>query len=242
MGRNGNQQDRFVARPRSKAPKASAKTHDLAGIVTLERVNAPKQARSEQRLQDIIQALEALLDGRAFEEITIPDIAARAGCVPASIYARFRDKNSILVALHESIHNRQMVQIDENMRPERHAGLSLDESIFMIFRNLARHYTRHRNLLRPAFLLGDREIYERAANLIRQASDRIAAIVRQKTKAGSHDQIDKRVDLGTRAVYALLQQRMVFQSLATGRYMPANDDEMAAELVLLFKRNLSQDA
>jgi len=135
-----------------------------------------------------------------------------------------------------------MAQIDENMRTERHAELSLDESIFMIFRNIARHYTRHRNLLRPAFLLGDREIYERAANLIRQASDRIAAIVRQKTKAASHDQLDKRVDLGTRAVYALLQQRMVFHPFATGRNMPANDDEMAAELALLFKRNLSQDA
>jgi len=231
-----------VPRPRSKNPKASAKAHDLSGIVTLERVNAPKQARSEQRLQDIIQALEALLDGRAFEEITIPDIAARAGCVPASIYARFRDKNSILVALHESIHNRQMAQIDENMRPERHAGHSLDESIYLIFRNLARHYTRHRNLLRPAYLLGDAEIHERAANLTRHASERIAAIVRDKTKTGSHDQLDKRVDLGMRAVYALLQQRMVFQSLATGRYMPGNDEEMAAELALLFKRNLSHDA
>jgi hypothetical protein len=112
----------------------------------------------------------------------------------------------------------------------------------MIFRNLARYYTRQRNLLRPAFLLGDSEIYERAANLMRHASEGIAAIVRQKTKAGSHDQLDKRVDLGTRAVYALLQQRMVFHPFASGRHMPGNDDDMAAELALLFKRNLSQDA
>lgn len=234
-------QDRFVPRPRVSKVKMSTKAHDLERIVKLERVNAPKQARSEKRLQDIIQALESLLDGRAFEEITIPDIAARAGCVPASIYARFKDKTSILVALHESIHNRQIAQIDETMRLERHEQLSLDESILTIFRNLARYYTRHRNLLRPAYLLGDSEIYERAAALIRHASERIATIVRQKAKSGPSD-LDKRIDLGTRAVYALLQQRMVFHPLPTGRYPPANDDEMAAELALLFKRNLTQGA
>jgi AcrR family transcriptional regulator len=231
-------QERFVAPPRAGKTKASAKAHDLERIVQLERVNAPKQARSEKRLQDIIQALESLLDGRAFEEITIPDIAARAGCVPASIYARFKDKTSILVALHESMHNRQIAQIDENMQVERHAQLSLDDSIFKIFRSLARYYTRYRNLIRPAYLLGDNEIYERGAATIRHASDRIAAIIRQKTKGAPQD-LDQRVDLATRAAYALLQQRMVFHPHPTGRYPASSDDEFAAELVLLFKRQLS---
>jgi AcrR family transcriptional regulator len=236
-----DREDRFVPRPRASKAKASPKAHDLVGIVKLERVNAPKQARSEKRLQDIIQALETLLDGRAYEEITIPDIAARAGCVPASIYARFKDKTSILVALHESMHNRQIAQIDENMRPQRHAELSLDDSIYMIVRNLARYYTRYRNLIRPAYLLGDDEIYERGAATIRHASENIAAIARDKMKDGPRD-LDKRVDLATRAIYALLQQRMVFHPQPTGRYSPADDDAMAAELVRLFKRNLSQDS
>lgn len=233
-------EDRFVPRPRASKAKASQKAHDLVGIVKMERVNAPKQARSEKRLQDIIQALESLLDGRAFEEITIPDIATRAGCVPASIYARFKDKTSILVALHQSIRDRQITLIDETMRAERHAELSLDESIFKIFRDLAKYYTRHRNLLRPAFLLGDSEIYSRVAVNIRHTSDHITAIVRQKAKHTPRD-LEKRIDLATRAAYALLQQRMVFHPLATGRYPPANDDGIATEMTLMFKRNLSSE-
>jgi hypothetical protein len=35
---------------------------------------------------------------------------------------------------------------------------------------------------------------------------------------------------------------MVFHPQPTGRHPPADDDAMAAELVRLFKRNLSQDA
>ncbi|MDI1266523.1 MAG: TetR/AcrR family transcriptional regulator [bacterium] len=229
-----------MPRPRASKAKTVSKTHDLERIVKMERVNAPKQARSEQRLQDIIQALESLLDGRAFEEITIPDIAARAGCVPASIYARFRDKTSILVALHQSIRDRQLAGIDETMRADRHAELSLDESIFKIFRDLAKYYTRHRNLLRPAFLLGDTEIYSRVATNIRHTADHIAGIVRQKSKQTPPD-LDRRIDLATRAAYALLQQRMVFHPQPASRQAPASDEDMAAEMTLLFKRNLSSD-
>jgi len=231
-----------VPQPRRRNAKTPAQAHDLDVIVKLERVNAPKQARSEKRMQDIIQALEGLLDGRSFEEITIPDIAARAGCVPASIYARFKDKASILVALHESIRDRQIAQIDESMRAERHEHLSLDESLMVILRGMARYYSRNRNLLRPAFLLGDDEIHQRAAGAMRHASERIAALVRQKTKLGPPEWLDKRVDLAVRTAYALLQQRMVFKKQPTGRHTPSDDDEMAAELVLVFRKILARES
>jgi AcrR family transcriptional regulator len=235
---DGVQEKPLMPRIRRQAPKASAPTHDLGVIAKLGRVNAPKQARSEKRMQDIIQALESLLDGRTFEEITIPDIAARAGCVPASIYARFKDKTSILVALHESIRDRQIARIDESMRLDRHENLSLDESLLLICRGLANHYSRNKNLLRPSYLLGDSEVFERAASNMRHAADRIASVVRQKVKMPA-DLLDKRVAFATRAIYALLQQRMVFAQVAPGRNMPANDDEMAAELALLFKQIIS---
>jgi AcrR family transcriptional regulator len=234
-------QERAVSKPRSTKTKKPSRPHDLQPIVRLERVNAPKQARSEQRLRDIVLALEELLDGRTFEEITIPDIAARAGCVPASIYARFRDKTSILVALHESIRDRQMANIDESMRLERHEHLSLDDSIFKIIHNLTRYYSRQRNLLRPAYLLGDTEIYERASALIRQVTENVSAIVRDKFKAQSGGELDRRVDLAMRSVYALLQQRMVFQGIPTGRFMPGNDEDVARELHALFKQIVLRD-
>ena len=224
-----------MPRIRRQAPTTPALAHDLGVISRLGRVNAPKQARSEKRLQDIVQALEFLLDGRTFEEITIPDIAARAGCVPASIYARFKDKTSILVALHESIRDRQVARIDDMMRLDRHEKLSLDESLLLICRSMTEHYSRNVNFLRPAYLLGDSEIFERAAANMSHAADRIGAVIRQKVTMPA-ELLDKRVALAVRAAYALLQQRMVFRGVAPGRHMPANDAEMAAELALMFKQ------
>ena len=87
MSSRRDREDRFVPRPRASKVKASPKAHDLVGIVKLERVNAPKQARSEKRLQDIIQALETLLDGRAYGDHD-PEIAARpAVSLPRSMPA-----------------------------------------------------------------------------------------------------------------------------------------------------------
>ena len=228
----------YVAKKSTKSPPAPMETDDLNWIRKLDRVNAPKQARSEQRLKDIVRALDDLLDGRSFEEITIPQIAAQAGCVPASIYARFKDKTSILVALHESFRDQQIAQIDEGLRLERHENLSLEESVRTFVRNLVKHYARRKNLLRPTLLLNDREIYDRAAELTRHVSLRFAAIVRQKPGRADED-IDAKVDLGVRCVFGLLQQRLIFQHALTGRYSPTNDNDMVTELVLVFLSILS---
>jgi AcrR family transcriptional regulator len=222
-------------KPRATKAKPAPTVHDLAPIIGLPRVNAPKQARSEQRMQDIIRAMEELLDGRTFEEITIPDIAARAGCVPASIYARFKDKVSILASLHESIRDRQVANINENTRLEKHEHLTLEESVFKILHNLTRYYSKQRNLLRPAYLLGDNEIYERASAMIRHVTERISLIVRHRLPNENPDVIDRRVDLAMRTVYARLQQRMVFQPVPIGRFAPEGDEAMARELDALFR-------
>ena len=100
--------------PRGK-PKArtSSKSHDLEAIARLDRVMAPKQARSTESMQRILLALEQLLERKSFSEITMAEIEAQSGCGIATIYARFRDKDSILAALHESISERYKAGIDE---------------------------------------------------------------------------------------------------------------------------------
>jgi AcrR family transcriptional regulator len=223
---------------RHKWPPPEMKPHDLAVMIKLDRVNAPKQARTEKRLQEIVQALESLLDGRSFDEITIPDIAERAGCGTASIYARFRDKRSILVALHASIRDRQIAYIDDVTSADRHEGLSLEESMLFICRYMVAYYSRNRSLLRPAYLLGDSEIYQRAAVAIRYSSERIALLLLPKLAGQPTTGLDKRLDLAVKAAFALVQQKMVFEPIAIGRYSPGNDDELAADLALLLRSSL----
>ncbi|MDI4231262.1 TetR/AcrR family transcriptional regulator [Bradyrhizobium sp. Arg237L] len=223
-----------MAKPRNASPIGAEQPQGLAAISKLARVNAPKQARSEQRLADIVQALNVLLDGRSFDDITIPEIAARAGCVPASIYARFKDKRSILVALHESFRNQQVAQIEESLSTDAHKDLSLDDSIRLILRNLTRHYSRRQHMLRSTLLLDDQEIYEGAGALIALVSTRVSAILRQKLPK-RRIMSEERVDLAVRSVVALLQQRLIFRPASVGRFAPSDDCQIASEITIVFR-------
>lgn len=217
-------------RPKTRtAPKA----HDLEAVVRLDRVMAPKQARSTESMQRILQALEQLLERKSFSEITMAEIEAQSGCGIATIYARFRDKDSILAALHESISERFKTGIDEATDPERWAGRPVEEASLKIARGIVSHYARNRNLLRAIMLLDDKEVYERAASLIRHASVRIQAVVARKDQPDSKA-YERQLDLGTKAAYALLQQRLVFHPISTGRFSP-DDKEFAADLAFLIR-------
>src|SRR5690606_2976328 len=79
--------------------RGDAHQYDLEVIGRVEGVVPPKQARSSAALQRILRAMDKLIYEKDFDEITLPEVAALAGCGMAAIYSRFKDKASILAAL-----------------------------------------------------------------------------------------------------------------------------------------------
>lgn len=211
--------------------QSKVKNYDVSVVSRLDRVNAPKQARSAESLERILTALEHLLRRKSFDEITMADIEKESGCGLASIYARFRNKNSILAALHETTSERFKQGIDEATDPERWKGRSRQKAAAALARGLVSHYSSNRHLMRAGMLLDDKEIYERAASLVLYAVSRIHAIIARPEKAGSNA-YQRRVDLGTSAVYALLQQRLIFHPIQTRRFAH-KDEEFADDLAQL---------
>ena len=65
------------------------------------RVNLPRQRRSHETYERILERAETLLDGRDFETVTILEILEVAEVSASSLYARFSDKQALLRALHE---------------------------------------------------------------------------------------------------------------------------------------------
>ena len=64
---------------------------------------APRQRRSALTQERLLDALEALLDERVFEQISIQDIAAAAGVAVGTVYRRFRNKEALLPALYRRL-------------------------------------------------------------------------------------------------------------------------------------------
>ena len=64
-------------------------------------IQQPLQDRSFQTMNQILDATGALLEDKLFEEISIAEIVEQAGCSVGAFYGRFKDKNSLLMALDE---------------------------------------------------------------------------------------------------------------------------------------------
>ncbi len=64
-------------------------------------VRPPRQARSQLTLGRLLDAAEALLQEKSWEDASVAEIARRAGSSVGAFYTRFRDKDALLAALQE---------------------------------------------------------------------------------------------------------------------------------------------
>ena len=99
------------------------------GSQPLESVARPKQARSQQTLERLLDAAEALLGERRWSEVSIADIVRRAKSSVGGFYGRFRDKDELLLALHERFVRDAQRSMDELGDPARWEGASLEDIV-----------------------------------------------------------------------------------------------------------------
>ena len=86
--------------------------------MTEASVRPPKQRRSQQSLERVIEASKGLLEEKGFEGFTIQDVSQRADVSVGAIYARFGNKESLLRAVHQAAM--------ESLRPEHEAVAAVD--------------------------------------------------------------------------------------------------------------------
>src|SRR5829696_2892506 len=78
----------------------------------------PKQARSKQTREKIIQAAIQLFQQRGYEKTTSNDIAAEAGVSVGSFYVYFTDKRQLLLTIFDRLADEFSKNIFETIGPE----------------------------------------------------------------------------------------------------------------------------
>jgi AcrR family transcriptional regulator len=94
--------------------------------VTVFDPNRKRNARGEQRQQDLLSAAAAVFGRVGYHETTTNAIAAAAGVSPATLYQFFPNKEAIASAL-ASIYAREMAEAERAIDPE--GALSFTEAI-----------------------------------------------------------------------------------------------------------------
>ncbi|MCZ6835810.1 MAG: TetR/AcrR family transcriptional regulator [Planctomycetota bacterium] len=112
---------------------------------------APRQARSRQTLEKILDATERLLESRIFEDLTVQDILQEAGVSIGSFYARFKTKDDVLRDLYQR-YREDLSSLNQEVIEKETNGLSLMELLEKIVRHTLQRMEKRRGLIRTIVL------------------------------------------------------------------------------------------
>jgi AcrR family transcriptional regulator len=191
---------------------------NMDAIVQLDRVYAPRQARSRQTLERVLDVFVALLAKKPFEEITMAELARRSKIAVTSIYARFENKQALVLAAHERHREEMISAIDKLLDPAAWRGAPLEVIIREVLSRVIVDRRSRLPLLRAALLVNDREVYQRAAQISRHVSERMAILLAPHLDWMPADERDRRIDFALRSATSVLQQRLVFGDIEPARF------------------------
>lgn len=97
--------------------------------VSISEGSLPKQKRSKEKLERIIQAAFVVTSKVGFESVTLADIAREAGVGVSTVYTRFKSKDALLEELHIIITENTLNTIDSYFAIYKDYQVSLTEIV-----------------------------------------------------------------------------------------------------------------
>jgi AcrR family transcriptional regulator len=175
-------------------------------------VRPPKQRRSQESLERVLEAATELLEEQGFDAFTVQDVSRRSGVSVGAIYARFGNKESLLRAVHR--HAMEAIQ------PEHEAVAAADASpntpvrdvIVAAVRTVAEIFRGNEKLLRAFMHLGavDDEISRRGSEGSIDLSRQFAATVLAHRDQLTHQDPETGVDVAFRMAYCTFARQVMY--------------------------------
>jgi AcrR family transcriptional regulator len=153
---------------------------------------SPKQARSKQTKEKIIQAAIGLFQERGYEKTTSNEIAAAAGVSVGSFYVYFTDKRQLLLTIFDRLADEMFKHAFDSLRPEILFDTELRAGIRQAVANTVEDKQRMSGLHRVIceLVLKDAEFADRQKALIERSLSKIREIISLASKAGLTWEID----------------------------------------------------
>lgn len=201
--------------------------HDLRWI------RPPRQARSQHTLDRLLDAAEALLMEKGFEDVKVADVAAHAESSVGAFYARFRDKDGLLFALQQRWLEQAVATTDDALDPARWSGAGVAGILNAVVPFLVGVFRERKGLLR-AFVLRhytDAAFREQRDRLTDYVADKLAALLLARREEIGHPEPDMAARFGLGLVFDGIQSAVLFDE---PRGVPMGDARLAAELTRVY--------
>ncbi len=200
------------------------------------------QARSQATLERLLDGAEALISDKGFDDVTVAEIAARAGFSVGAVYSRFQDKQGVLHALQDRFVEEANLTIDDAFDPSRWRGASIEEIVGELMVFLVEIHRERRGVLRELLSRTTREasMVERKERLVAHVGEHLQALLLARKDRIGHPEPAAALRFGLRFALATLEQAILFDE--TGAYgIPDSDERLAAELTRAYLAYLDLD-
>lgn len=201
----------------------------------LRWVHAPKQKRSQETLDRLLDALESIFsDGGGLEEVSVAEISRRADVSVGAFYARFKNREAALYALHERFCVEAKRTADEALVPSRWQGVPLPEIVRVIASFLVDEYAARPGLRRGVLLLNtsDERVRARSKEVSGYVAARLHGLLAAHADEITHPDLMLAADVIHRMLFAMNDQWAVFlDGSSTGR--PIEQSVWVTELTRL---------
>ena len=110
----------------------------------------PKQARSQETLLKLLNALEILIKHQYFEHIKVSDICSEAGVSVGNFYRRFKSKESLLPLLYASHRARYLAWFESMVQQNKEP--TLEKRIEKLIKEATTLFKANKHVLRTLYL------------------------------------------------------------------------------------------
>jgi AcrR family transcriptional regulator len=197
----------------------------------LHWIRPPRQARTHQSLERLLDVAETMLQEKSFDDIHVSEIASRAGTSVAAIYRRFKDKGALLHALHERRCEEAFATADDALSAVRWLGANIAEILFTIFPFLVEILQTNESLDRAVYqrAITDELLRERSMKLNRAVVAALSDLLLERRSEIRHP------DPRTAVPFALIQAVALLVHYYTAGIrdihpVPMSDEQIAREL------------
>ncbi len=172
----------------------------------LQWVRTPQQARTREGLTRLLDAAEALVAAKGFDDAGIAEIARDAGSSVGAFYRRFADKDGLLHALHERFCDEARATADAALDPARWTGAPTDEVLREFTAFLVQIFREREGFFRAILQRGASRRRGARTNRspVRAPGDQLAALLRGRGGDIAHGDPKLAATVGLRVVIGTL--------------------------------------
>lgn len=200
----------------------------------LEWVKPPQQARSQQTLERLVDAAEALVEEEGLDAVTVAAVARRAGSSVGSFYSRFKDKDALVRVMFERFGEQSLATAEAVLVAERWEGIPLRDGLELMAHFMLRILDERQQLIVGLLTraASDPELRGFGQRLHALLTERLTALISARATP-AHPDPPLAVAMAIWMVLSLMESRALFGREGLPQL---TDAEMAREMAQMVTR------